>query len=82
MKKKFEFDNVFSLNVFDDIKGEIIVKYPHIKFSINKEKFYFILECDECSYEEDKKHVLDIVKYYIPNILLLDSYILSGIFLQ
>ena len=39
MKKKFEFDNVFSLNVFDDIKGEIIVKYPHIKFSINKEKF-------------------------------------------
>lgn len=68
MKKKFEFDNVFSLNVFDDIKGEIIVKYPHIKFSINKEKFYFILECDECSYEEDKKQVLDIVKYYIPNI--------------
>ena len=68
MKKKFEFDNVFSLNVFDDIKGEIIVKYPHIKFYINKEKFYFILECDECSYEEDKKHVLDIVKYYIPNI--------------
>lgn len=68
MKKKFEFDNVFFLNVFDDIKGEIIVKYPHIKFSINKEKFYFILECDECSYEEDKKQVLDIVKYYIPNI--------------
>ena len=34
MKKKFEFDNVFSLNVFDDIKGEIIVKYPHIKFVI------------------------------------------------
>ena len=23
MQKKFEFDNVFSLNVFDDIKGEL-----------------------------------------------------------
>ena len=38
MKKKFEFDNVFSLNVFDDIKGEIKVKYPDVKFFINKEK--------------------------------------------
>ena len=68
MKKKFEFDNVFSLNVFDDIKGEIQVKHPNIKFFINTEKFYFILECDDCNYEEDKKNVLDIVKYYIPNI--------------
>ena len=68
MKKKFEFDNVFSLNVLDDIKGEIIVKYPNIKFYINKEKFYFIIECEDCEFEESKKHVLDIVRYYIPNI--------------
>ena len=68
MKKKFEFDNVFSLNVFDDIKGEIIVKHPNIKFYINKEKFYFIIECEDCEFEESKKQVLDIVRYYIPNI--------------
>ena len=73
MKKKFEFDNVFSLSVFDDIKGEIKVKHPNIKFYINKEKFYFILECDECNYEEDKKNVLDIVKYYIPNIEIIEK---------
>lgn len=68
MKKKFEFDNVFSLNVFDDIKGEIKVKYPDVKFFINKEKFYFIIECDDCQFDEYKHNILDIVKYYIPNI--------------
>ena len=47
MKKKFEFDNVFSLTPFDDINGEICVKIPHIKFNVNKEKFYFILESND-----------------------------------
>ena len=59
MKKKFEFDNVFSLNVFDDIKGEIKVKYPDVKFFINKEKFYFIIECDDCQFDEYKHNILD-----------------------
>ena len=73
MQKKFEFDNVFSLNVFDDIKGEIQVKYPNIKFYINKEKFYFVIETDEQTFEEDKKNVLEVVKYYIPNIELVEK---------
>ena len=73
MQKKFEFDNVFSLNVFDDIKGEIQVKYPNIKFYINKEKFYFVIETDEQTFEEDKKNVLEVVKYYIPNIEIVEK---------
>ena len=73
MQKKFEFDNVFSLNVFDDIKGELKVKHPNIKFFINKEKFYFVIEAEEQTFEEDKKNVLEVVKYYIPNIELVEK---------
>ena len=43
MKRKIEFDNVFSLHVFDDIVSEINAKYPHIIIELNKEKFYFII---------------------------------------
>ena len=68
MQKKFEFDNVFSLNVFDDIKGELKVKHPNIKFFINKEKFYFVIEAEEQTFEEDKKNVLNII-YQISNLL-------------
>ena len=73
MKKKFEFDNVFSLTPFDDINGEICVKIPHIKFNVNKEKFYFILESNDNTFEEDKQKVIEIVKYYIPNIELTEK---------
>lgn len=73
MKKKFEFDNVFSLTPFDDINGEICVKLPHVKFNVNKEKFYFILESNDNTYEEDKEKVIEIVKYYIPNIELTEK---------
>lgn len=68
MKRKFEFDNVFSINVFDDIIGEVNVKYPHIKIDLNKEKFYFILESNEETYEQDKEDVISVIKYYVPNI--------------
>lgn len=68
MKKKFEFDNVFSLNVFDDIISEVCVKYPNVKFEVNKEKFYFLLEANDETFDSDKMKVLDIVKNYIPNI--------------
>ena len=73
MKKKFEFDNVFSLNVFDDIISEVCVKYSNVKFEVNKEKFYFILETNDETFEEDKIKVLDIVKNYIPNIDIVET---------
>ncbi len=73
MKIKFEFDNVFSLNAFDDINGEISVNYPSIKVSVNKEKFYFILEANDEEFEEAKQHVIEVVKYYIPNIELIEK---------
>lgn len=70
MKRKFEFDNVFSLNVFNDINGEINVKYPNIKFSLNTEKFYFTIEAEDDKFDEEKEKILEIVKYYIPNIII------------
>lgn len=70
MKRKFEFDNVFSLNIFNDINGEINVKYPNIKFNLNTEKFYFTIEADDEKFDEEKEKILDIVKYYIPNIII------------
>ena len=41
MKRKYEFNNVNSLDTFNDINGEISVKYPEVKFNVNYEKFYF-----------------------------------------
>lgn len=70
MKRKFEFDNVFSLTIFNDITGEINVKYPNIKFSLNTEKFYFIIEANDENFEDEKEKILEIVRYYIPNIII------------
>ena len=68
MKRKFEFDNIYSVNIFDDIIGEVCVKYSNIKFDVNKEKFYFIIETNDESFEEVKNSIIDIIKTYIPNI--------------
>ena len=73
MKKKYEFDNVFSLNVFDDIIGEVCVKCSNVKFEVNKEKFYYTIESNDESFSDDKQKVEDIVKYYIPNIELVEK---------
>ena len=73
MKRKFEFDNIYSINVFDDIIGEVCVKYPNIKFDVNKEKFYFILEVNDELFEEVKNNVIDIIKNYVPNIELKET---------
>ena len=73
MKRKFEFDNVYSLNVFDDIISEVHVKYPNIKMELNKEKFYYIIESNEETFEQDKNNVLEIVKYYVPNIEIIET---------
>lgn len=73
MKRKFEFDNIYSANVFDDIIGEVCVKYSNIKFDVNKEKFYFILEVNDESFEEVKNNVIDIIKNYVPNIELKET---------
>ena len=70
MKRKFEFDNVYSINLFDDIISEVCVKYPNIKFEVNKEKFYFIIESNDESFESDKTNVIEIIKNYVPNIEL------------
>ena len=82
MKKKYEFDNVFSLNVFDDIIGEVCVKCSNVKFEVNKEKFYYTIESNDESFSDDKQKVEDIVKYYIPNIELVEKeankYIVAG----
>ena len=53
MQKKFEFDNVFSLNVFDDIKGELKVKHPNIKFFINN-----IIDKNDESVHTSKKYII------------------------
>ncbi len=73
MKRKYEFDNVFSLNVFDDIVGEVCVKCPNVKFEVNKEKFYYTMETNDETFDEDKTKVEDIVKYYIPNVELVEK---------
>ena len=73
MKRKFEFDNIYSANVFDDIIGEVCVKYSNIKFDVNKEKFYFILEVNDELFEEVKNNVIDIIKNYVPNIELKET---------
>lgn len=66
MKKKYEFNNVNSLDTFNDINGEISVKYPEVKFNVNYEKFYFLIESDNDDF--DFNNILDIVKYYLPEI--------------
>ena len=37
------------------------VKFPNIKFEVNKEKFYFILESNDETYEDEKTVYLFIV---------------------
>ena len=54
MRRKFEFDNINTLRLFDDIISEVVVKCPNIKIELNKEKFYFILEANEEVFEEEK----------------------------
>ena len=73
MKRKFEFDNIQSLNIFDDIISEINVKYPHIKIDLNKDKFYFVIDADDDMFEESKQIVLDVVKSYSPNIEITET---------
>lgn len=70
MKRKFEFDNIYSLSVFDDILSEAAVKCPNAKIDLNKDKFYFILEAADEVYDEVKLSILEIVKTYVPNIEL------------
>lgn len=70
MRRKFEFDNINTLRLFDDIISEVVVKCPNIKIELNKEKFYFILEANEEVFEEEKNRAIEIVKSYYPNIEL------------
>ena len=51
MKRKYEFNNVNSLDTFNDINGEISVKYPEVKFNVNYEKFYFLIESDNDDFD-------------------------------
>ena len=73
MKRKFEFDNIQSLNIFDDIISEINVKYPHIKIDLNKDKFYFVIDANDDMFEESRQIVLDVVKSYSPNIEITET---------
>ena len=70
MKRKFEFDNVYSINVFDDIISDVCIRFQNVKFEVNKEKFYFILESNDETFDSDKNGIIEIIKSYVPNIEL------------
>lgn len=70
MKRKYEFDNIPSLNIFDDIVKEINSKYNDFQIELNKEKYYFYFDGNDECFEENSLDAIDIIKKYIPNIEL------------
>lgn len=69
MKRKYEFDNVPTINIFDDIVQEINQR-SNFKIELYKDKFYFYFEGVDDTFEENVLESLDIIKKYIPNIEL------------
>lgn len=65
MKKKYEFDNIPSLLLFDDIETKL--KDKNIIININKEKFNFTIEVEK---NEDFEVAINFIKDVIPNIEL------------
>lgn len=69
MKRKYEFDNVPTINIFDDIVKEINQK-SDFKIELYKDKFYFYFEGIDETFDENVLESIDIIKKYIPNIEL------------
>lgn len=69
MKRKYEFDNVPTINIFDDIIKEINQK-SDFKIELYKDKFYFYFEGIDETFDENVLESIDIIKKYIPNIEL------------
>ncbi len=70
MKKKYEFDNVPSLNIFDDIIIEINNKYNNFQIEVFKDKYYFCFEGNDEDFDINFLEAIDIIKSHIPNIEL------------
>lgn len=69
MKRKYEFDNVPTINIFDDIVQEINQR-SNFKIELYKDKFYFYFVGIDDTFEENVLESIDIIKKYIPNIEL------------
>lgn len=69
MKRKYEFDNVPTINIFDDIVQEINQRL-NFKIELYKDKFYFYFVGIDDTFEENVLESIDIIKKYIPNIEL------------
>ena len=69
MKRKYEFDNVPTINIFDDIVQEINQR-SNFKIELYKDKFYFYFVGIDDTFEENVLESVDIIKKYIPNIEL------------
>lgn len=70
MKRKYEFDNVPSLNMFDEIVKTINNKHQDFQMELNKEKYYFYFDGIDEYFEENVLDAIEIIKSYIPNIEL------------